>query len=129
MTILEEVNEYRLLVKTVDSYFKQLYNVENVLRAVRIKTIPKVGNISVLNNANYSFHGIGCRIWCSDKILNYDYIDCNSETFTIFNIFEFVQSKKYDITLDQLKIEIDKLVNDGFLNHYNGRLIGNLSSC
>ncbi|GHV58765.1 hypothetical protein FACS1894182_11780 [Bacteroidia bacterium] len=133
MDLLREIEDYTVMVKSIDDFFKKKYAINDVLRAVREKLISKEGEIYLNGFAEYNFHGIGCRIRWEDKTVNFDYSfyieGFEIGMFASFDIFEFVKSKYKDFTvsLDDITLYLDNLVSENRLIKIENRYLLNHS--
>lgn len=100
-------------IKAIDLCFKHKYNVENTLKTVKEKKIPKEG---IINGGEYYFHGIGCRVIYKNKIINFDYSPSGDVGGVgLYDLINYLKSIGHNFDKDFIEFELKKLVNENKL--------------
>jgi hypothetical protein len=111
--VIELIKEYLTDVEIFMSKFYEKFQRRDVLRAWREKIIPQNGRIS--NEIEYELHGIGCRIYFHDRIVDFDFGPSQRiDGFDVWRLEKYLQSRNdssLSMTRDELQDGFNKLIS------------------
>ena len=70
-TLEDLISEYLEEVEKATNLLELSFGTKNILGLWRSKQIPQRGKLS--DDATYELHGIGCRVYISEKCIDFDY--------------------------------------------------------
>ena len=94
---------------------------ESLLRAYRVKIIPKEGDV---DNIHYSFHGVGCYFEFKDGIIDIDFgPDDRCDGFDEYRLYKYLENmlfnNKYNTIIDKqaFKRQFSELITAGIITN------------
>ncbi|WP_442963747.1 DUF6896 domain-containing protein [Pseudomonas sp. MF6768] len=70
-TLEDLISEYLEEVEKTTNLLELSFGTKNILGLWRSKKIPLRGKLS--DDATYELHGVGCRVYISEKCIDFDY--------------------------------------------------------
>lgn len=116
-SLIELIKDYLSDVNSFMSLLKQKIGDEHPIRSARKGLIPKEG---VLGDIKYNFHGKGCRLEISNRVVDFDFgSKLNRNGFDLWRLGLYAESRKGDFPQYQdqatLSNDFDLLLSDGLI--------------
>jgi len=105
-TLENLICEYLDQVKKATNLLELTFGTKNILGLWRSKKIPQRGKIT--DDVTYELHGIGCRVYISDKCIDFDYSpDDRIDGFDAWRLYMYACEvpKKYQKYTNKATIE------------------------
>lgn len=118
--MLSLIREYLTSARAARDLLRSRFEIDDLLRARRLGTLPKDGWLDRERRVHYSFHGVGCTIESRGEVIDFDFGPGGLvDGFDLWRLRQFLESRreKYPSlqTGEKQEVAFAKLVQEGLV--------------